>query len=159
MAKNRYQGEAEDEIDIGPPTPEQEIEKILKRHSKLGRRKPKMMPADPFQAARWWMAHQEQPDEYREAVQKLGNNRYETPYHDRLCRTLRKFLRLKHIHQLYIVESIDRGIPWRGDDIDFFTDVVKEHDKMQAAIAAGKKDEYITEGFRKMRQTLRGMQA
>lgn len=112
------------------PTPESVLEKILKRR----RHKPKMFPSDPFQAARYWMAHQEQPKDWKENAEQITKDGkgvgWNTPYHDRLAVNLRIFFRLKYIHQCYVIENTEAGIPWRGDDIDFYTEVVREAQKM-----------------------------
>ena len=138
---------------VSCPTPEEVIADYLE-HSK--RSPPKGAPSDPWQFAKWWMAHQIPPDDFAEAptppVVKGGS--WETPYHDRLMYTLKKFLRLKRIHQLYIIENVEKGVPWKGDDISFYTRVVEENIKMQA-----NREQYIDDGFGKMTRALRGMQA
>lgn len=102
--------------DISPeqnlcPSPEAAIEQYLK----LTKRKiPKIFPEDGYQAARYWMAHQAPGDDFTEAslppTSKKGS--WTTPYHDRLIYTLRKFLKLKHPQQLYVIEHIEKGVAW-----------------------------------------------
>jgi len=108
------------------PTPEEVLEKILKKR----KHKPKMFPGDMFQAARYWMAHQEQPRDYVDnAVPNTKNGKivgWKTPYHDRLAINLRLFFRLKHIHQVYVIENVEAGIPWRGDPPDIYIQVVRQ---------------------------------
>ena len=120
--------------------PEGVLIKILKRHSDKGRRKPKMFPATVLTAAQYWMSHQEPPDDYREGVTEIRKNDqlvgYETPYHNRLARTLRAFLSLKHIHQVAVIDAAERKIYWRGEDMDFFPKYVKEAEEMAKDIKA-----------------------
>jgi hypothetical protein len=115
---------------------------ILKRHSDKGRRKPKMFPGTVREAAQYWISHQENPDERKEQVTEIKVNGeivgYETPYHNRLAKTLLRFLSQKEIHQVFIIEAIERGIPWRGDEPDIFVHIVKEGDKFLADPAAYK---------------------
>ena len=136
-----------------PPTPEEVLEPILKR----AKYKPKLMPADPFQAARWFMGMIEKHDDFAEPCIRVKPGVWDTPYHDRLAARLRVFLRLKHIHQLYIYENVQRGIPWRGDPIPDYKRIVDEHDRMLRHKEAGKFEDYVTEGFRLMKKALRRM--
>ncbi len=120
------------------PTPESVLEKILKRR----KNKPKMFPSDPFQAARYWMAHQEQPHDWMDnAVPNTKEGKvigWHTPYHDRLSVNLRTFFQLKHIHQVYVIENVEAGIAWRGDPADIYIKVVR-----QANLMLKNKDKYI----------------
>lgn len=96
--------------------------------------KPKSFPSNPDAAVQFWIKHQEAPDDFSERVTTITVDGdvvgFKTPYHDRLAMNLRKFLGLKSIHQEYIIHHIDRGIPWRGDEMWFYQEVIKEHDKM-----------------------------
>lgn len=120
------------------PTPEEVLEKILKKR----KYKPKMFPGDSFQAARYWMAHQEQPRDYVDnAVPNTKDGKiigWHTPYHDRLAVNMKIFFRLKHIHQVHVIENVEAGIPWRGDPPDFYIAVVQ-----QAHLMLKNKDKYI----------------
>lgn len=133
------------------PTPEAVIEQYLKI-TKF--RKPGMLPADPFQAARYWMAHQCQADDFTEgATPPLSKGGpWGTPYHDRLLYTLRKFLRLKAVQQVYVIEHIEKGIPWKGEDFTFYLVVVDETIKMK-----GDPKQYIEDGFVTMARAAKGM--
>jgi len=114
--------------------PEGVLIKILKRHSETGRHKPKMFPVTVLAAAQYWMSHQEPPDDYKEGVTEIFKNAvlvgYNTPYHDRLARTLKKFLRQNDIFQALIIDAAERKIYWRGDDMDMFAKIIKEADIM-----------------------------
>lgn len=126
--------------DVGKecPTPESVLEKVLKKR----RHKPKMFPSDSFQAARYWMAHQEQPRDYVDDVVPITKDGkiigWKTPYHDRLAVNLKIFFRLKHINQVYVIEYVEAGIPWRGDPPDIYIKVVR-----QAQLMLKDKDKYI----------------
>lgn len=141
--------------DTSCPTPESRIEEILGRTDRV----PKMFPTDKFQAARFWMAHQEQPEDRDDdaAVPITVNGKivgWRTPYHDRLCVRLRTFLRLKSIQQVHIIENIDNGVPWRGDSIEFYLQVIKESEIMKK-----NPKEYIGKGWKLWRRAARGMEA
>jgi hypothetical protein len=134
------------------PTPEEVIADYLSQ-TKL--RVPDGMPSDGFQAARWWMARQAPGDPFSEAATpppKKGGD-WATPYHDRLVYTLRKFLKLKRVHQVYVIEHIENGVPWRGDDIDFYIKIVEETTVMRSC----DKEQYFEDGFKKMHKALKGM--
>ncbi len=128
------------------PTPEEVLEKILKKR----KYKPKMFPGDPFQAARFWMAHQEQPRDYVDnAVPQTKNGKivgWDTPYHDRLCVNLKIFFRLKHIHQVYVIENVEAGIPWRGDPPDNYIQIVR-----QTQLMLSDKDKYIESAMKALK--------
>lgn len=133
------------------PTPEEVIAHHL---ANTKRRVPEGMPSDGFQAARWWMARQSPADQFSEAAtppNKKGGE-WNTPYHDRLVYTLKQFLKLKRVHQIYVVEHIDKGVPYKGDPIDLYITYVDEAAKMHHD-----KEKYIEDGFKKMHKTLRGM--
>ncbi len=131
---------------------------FLKWYSDKNYRKPKMFPTMLREAAEYWIAHQEPPDDYAEAVTLIVENGkqlgYNTPYHDRLLRCLKQFLKLKEIHQVAVIDGIGRGVPYRGDPIHQYLDYVKE-----AEVMAQNKDQYIEEGFRKMHRALKHMVA
>ena len=116
---------------ITPPDPVNVLMGVLQ---KSNQRKPTMFPAEPRAAAIYWISHQEEADEYNERLVAIKNNQevtgWKTPYHDRLTSTLKKFLSLKPIHQTFVIEKVESGIPWRGDDIPMFTEIVREHEKM-----------------------------
>ncbi|MGB2815277.1 MAG: hypothetical protein WBC75_09365 [Dehalococcoidales bacterium] len=135
------------------PTPEQSIEHFLK-NTKL--RKPGMFPSDPFQAARYWMAHQEPANDFTEAatppVTKGGS--WATPYHDRLVYTLWRFMQLKGPFQVHVIENIEKGVIYRGDPIKRYLSYVEEFNRMKAH---PDREKYIDEGFIKMRRALAGM--
>ena len=110
------------------------LQKILRNHSDKNRRRPKMFPNTVREAAQYWLDHQAPPDDHKEAVKEIRVNgdlvAYETPYHDRVARTLKKFLALKEIHQEFIIEAIENGCPWRGDEIWSYKDIVRESEIM-----------------------------
>jgi len=109
---------------------------------------PDFMPFNPRQAATWWIDQQEPADVYSERLEKVtkdGNfQAWKTPYHDRLKRTISKFLALDKPHQLYVIEAQKSGIPWRGDDFPFYITVMKEHIRM---VEEGK-DKYVPEAIK-----------
>ncbi len=143
-------------VDLTCPTPEQVIADYLQESNC---RIPKGAPADPFQFARFWMAHQPAKDGFTEAalppVSKGGG--WTTPYHDRLIQRLKVFVRLKALHQVYIIEHIERGVAWHGDPVEHYIDIVKEYDRMREKIESGQRDDYIDDCFRQMKKAARNM--
>lgn len=121
MTEYRKPKKNHDPIDHTCPTP---IEALISCMESSHRRIPKMFPADRREAAIFWINHQEKRDDYSEAAKKEGVV-WVTPYHDRLCRTLRIFLSLNDLHQAYVIEYA-KIVPWRGDTIDFYQLAVKE---------------------------------
>jgi len=132
MAK--YQGTSEP-VDIKPPLAEEVLIRILKSW-RARRGYSKHIPSDNLQAAKWWMAHQEERavgDAPKQRIDKNGEvSGWDTPYHDRLAYNLRKFLSLPEPEKAYVIHNIETGIPWRGDNTDFYKMVVAEHQKMLA---------------------------
>ena len=110
------------------------LSKLLINHSKKGRRKPKMFPQDLDTAAQYWIAHQRAPDDYSEAMTEIRDNHevigYNAPYIDRLVRTLRQFLNLSDIHQAFVIDCIDRGMEYRGEDMRIYTEIAKQYEIM-----------------------------
>lgn len=96
---------------------------------------PDCMPSQPFDAAHWWIAHQEKPHPSRDIPEVLKKDGqvigWSTPYHDRLVHTLRKFLSLIEPHQVFLVQNIKAGIPWRGDSIESYAVIVEQHREMK----------------------------
>lgn len=126
-----------------------DVVEVLAKIMMARRVKPKMFPVDPRAAASYWINHQEPPHEFTEAVQKIeqGDKSYwRTPYHDRLTETLKIFLSLKSPQQVFVIEHIERGIPWRGDSVEMFKSVVTESQKFLAD-----KDQYIEKALKALR--------
>ena len=124
--------------ETSPPVllePEGVLMRILKIHAEKNRRRPKMFPGTVRDAALFWIAHQEPPNDYTEGVTENWVNEqlvgYNTPYHDRLSYTLRQFLKLSEIYQTAIIEAAQRGIYWRGESMNIFPTIVRESDEMK----------------------------
>lgn len=133
-----------------PPNPLDVLLAVLSK----AKHKPSMFPSDPTKAAQFWIAHQEPPNEYTEAVRrelrKDGSAYFVTPYHDRIRANLKIFLTHNKIHQVFIIEAIERGIPWRGDRIEMFVQIVKQGDEMAKGHEA-----YIANASKVFRQLTR----
>jgi len=115
------------EFNDKPPLPEERLVQILQV------RKSKTLPISPLDAAHFWMDHQEQPDEYSDRIEKIvidGKQGWKTPYHDRIAHNLNLFLSLPDVHQFFVLENCKR-VPWRGDSIDFYVDVIDEEKIMR----------------------------
>ena len=104
-----------------PPTPESVLMEILDGNQF----KPSMFPRDNFEAAQFWIDHQEPANKYSERVERSKDG-WKTPYHDRLALNLKIFLVQTHINKVYILEHCKR-VPWRGDKMDLYKNVVNQH--------------------------------
>jgi len=137
--------------DPNPPRAEEVLIKIFKS----SRNRSAHIPHDNLAAANWWMAHQEErqtADLPHPAKDRDGNiTGWITPYHDRLSYNLRKFLKMSEAEKAFIVHHVERGIPWRGDDIEFYKMVVAESAKMETD------PQYIDKGIERMKKLARRM--
>lgn len=92
-----------------------------------------LIPGKPFEAAHWWINHQEPAHEWRERMEPITINGdpvgWKTPYIDRLVSTARIFLRAPPAVQMFIINQVKNGYPWRGDQIGFYKSVIAETDK------------------------------
>jgi len=116
-----------------PPVPEEFLIRVYKRwrmkHSSSH------IPHEYLSAAHWWMAHQEvatQAERPTVGSDSKGNQFWTTPYIDRVVANFRKFLSLDETHKAFVIEKIESGIPWRGDDMDMFLMICREEEKMKA---------------------------
>jgi hypothetical protein len=129
-----YQPSAPESKGIERPDIISTIARILNHHATKGRRKPKMFPSDVNEAARFWVSHQRAPDDYTEAMTEIRKNGelvgYHAPYHDRVVKTLRVFLGLKEIHQVFVIDCIDKGMDYRGEDMVMYTEIAKQFEIM-----------------------------
>lgn len=125
------------DLEVTSTSPPPDVVLMLANILRNSKRKPKMFPSDPIAGAHYWINHQEPANEEREKIEKRlenGKHFWVTPYHDRVCSTLKTFLWLKNIHQSFVIEAIERGVPWRGDKIEFYQKVIDETEKMQRNI-------------------------
>lgn len=133
--------------DPTPPLAEDLLIRVFK--SWRLRNKSKHIPLDNLEAANWWMAHQEErqySDLPEPMTDKDGNVKgWSTPYHDRVVYNLRRFLKMSEPEKAYIIHHIERDVPYRGDSIDFYKQVVD-----QAAIMAQDPDTYRDDALREL---------
>jgi hypothetical protein len=98
-------------------------------------RKSAIVPLDPNDAAHWIIhkvlerhCQEESPYRRSKADSKSSSSLvkwyWDWPYLMRLKIQTHKFLMLIEDDQRYIVTAREAGIPWRGDEIDFFRRVV-----------------------------------
>ena len=96
------------------------------------RKRSEIIPLRPYDAAHWWMDHQEPANEMTERVErvvdKTGKVGWQTPYIDRIAATLRIFLSMNPAQQIFIIEKVQHGIPWRGDSMAFYLEVIRQTD-------------------------------
>lgn len=119
-------------INSSPPKAVDVLAQIIEHQ----RKKSDYMPPRPFDAAHWWIDHQEPADEFLDRVERIigkdGKHAgWKTPYIDRMVSTLRIFLALNEPKKAYVIQQIERGIPWRGDSMEMFLLIVAEEEKMR----------------------------
>lgn len=99
------------------------------------RHKSEHIPDKPLDAARWWLTKQEPPVEGLERPEREHNKRgdftgWRTPYHDRVAGNFRIFLSLSETEKAFIIHHVDQGIPWRGDPMPFYKNIIEQHFEM-----------------------------
>ncbi len=122
--------------DTNPPRIRDVLTAIFAKHGI-----PEGFPIDPIAAAKFWLAHQEPADKPRELPRLEsfeGRKVWKTPYHDRVSSTLKIFIGLDRPQQVYVIEHVRKGIPWRGDSMQMYTMIVEQHELMMQD-----KDAYI----------------
>lgn len=121
-----------------PPQPEEELIRVLRQHGKVT----DSFPSNYHQAAMVWMGLME-PQKFpqeaaewepRASKQEPNAGRWMTPYIDRLRTSLHIFLDMSQPERAFVVHHINRGIPYRGDGIDMFREIIKNTDKMLEAV-------------------------
>lgn len=95
-----------------------------------------IIPGRPYDAAWWWIDHQEPPNEFTERVEQVSDSAWKTPYIDRIAGTLRIFLGMGDPQQAFIVSQIKQGTPWRGDSIEMYKSICSETSRMKEDKAA-----------------------
>jgi hypothetical protein len=111
--------------------------------------KPKMFPTDYRGGAQFWIDRQEPANEYAEKVEKReenGKSFWTTPYYDRVAGNLKLFLAMTPMEQMFIIDGIESGVPWRGDSIEMYKMITVETQRMLLDRPA-----YIEEALVKMK--------
>jgi hypothetical protein len=118
-----------------PPDPEAALVKVYKRwrmkHSS------NQIPKDFLLGAKFWLEHQEPQKENELPVaanDSKGNQHWTTPHIERVVAAFRKFLNFNETEKAFIIHHIDHGIPYRGDDLEFYKQVVEQSKVMQEYI-------------------------
>lgn len=104
----------------------------------FAKRVPRGMPPAPRDAVRWLIRFLLEAQDRTEAPKQItvGNGKdtrteWRWPYLERCVYISGKFFALSADDQQYVLAAREDGIPWRGDDMDFFRRVVEEHMRMQ----------------------------
>jgi hypothetical protein len=111
---------------------------------------PPPLPLDSRQAAQWWLDHMQEPErpgETRELPQGEGTMRV-LGYFIRARQALLNFLRLDHEQRKTVVAGVQDGVPYRGDDFDFYLRAGRETEHMREIGV----DAYRTHAIAKMRE-------
>ncbi|MBT8046520.1 MAG: hypothetical protein KJN67_05080 [Pontiella sp.] len=120
--------------DPTPPDVVETLGEFLERYQARGLRWPAGIPDGAFHAARYWVEINEDPHRYRDnpgPIYKGGALvAWSTPYHDRLLFSLQKFLGFNSAQQIWILEQIKRGIPWRGEEGKVYAAIIEQAEIM-----------------------------
>ena len=143
-------------VDNRCPTP---VDSIVFYLNETRHPRPKCLPFDNHEAARFWINHQPKIDNFTESstppVEKGAV--WKTPYNDRLVERLKIFASFNDAEQICIINQVEAGVPWRGDPITVYMAIVEEEAKMASMVQSGRKEEYRDDVFRQMKRKLRGM--
>jgi len=138
MSYDKPEGNAEKFTKPAPPKLDVELQQVLHRHKG---RHPRMFPANNFEASDLWISMQEPAKERdrpewisqsTKAEPNLGS--WSCPYIERVRYNLRIFLALSGKDQDFVAEMIRAGYPWRGDQLDFYREVIKNTDIMHGYV-------------------------
>jgi hypothetical protein len=144
-----------------PPIAEEQLVLIYKVWRR--RHESKFIPHDFLGAAKFWLEHQEGPGPNEQATperDKKGEQHWKVPFNERVAATWLTFLAFSEPQKAFVIQHIESGVPYRGDDIKFYKMVVEESAKMLEAQATPETwEKYITDGFAAMTKAVKGMQA
>ncbi len=119
-----------------PPIVVDVIAGIIQHWLDKNRALPECMPKGEYHAANWWLNLMEDPHPFLdtpEPVRSLKTGEitgWRTPYHDRVSYLMHRYLRLDEPYQAFISEYIGKGVPWRGEPVDLYADICREHGNM-----------------------------
>lgn len=119
-----------------PPKVEDVLAIIIRDWTGKRRSIPECMPKGEYHAASWFLDLMEQPHAFLDTPEPIRSMKtgdisaWRTPYHDRVSLLLHKFLRLSEPHQVFVVEYIGKGVPWRGESIEQYGSICREHGQM-----------------------------
>jgi len=136
MVKLSARSEQDDSMFEGFDKPAEPTARLVEIYARwTGTHHTEYMPAKPLEAATWWVDHQDPWNKIQERPERQNDKRgnfsgWLTPYHDRVAATLKIFLELSEPEKCFVVENIERGIPWRGDPIYLYKAIIEEHEKM-----------------------------
>lgn len=118
-----------------PPQVIDALAKQIEKYQAKQTRRPPMMPSNAYAGAKWWLSVMESAHEYRDRVEPISRDgrivAWKTPHHDRLLYTLNRFYSLSQPVQVWIVENMAKGIPWRGEKQAEYAAIIQIHAAMQ----------------------------
>lgn len=126
---------------------------LQRERERGGKRRPKMFPVDNLEASNYWRQLMEPPNEHTEAIDwvhtKSGGH-WHAPYIDRMVYTLKRFMAMTHVEQVFIIDGIEnKNCPWRGDSIDMYKMILEEEQKMRLDPGPYKEKAFsVLKGFR-----------
>ena len=111
---------------------------------------PHYLPTDPAQAAHVWLKVLEGPKDGEQPHRTAKGWRW--PYADRVVYCLRRYLQLELSGQKTVIAAREDRIAWRGDDIEFFSQVIEQTFAMREV----GREKYIAEARKTARAVIRG---
>lgn len=117
-----------EETDARPPFTVDLLADEIRKHRRL----PPQVPAEPLQAAKWWIGMQspahEQIERPRTAnvVGKSNAKRWLTPYADRMIASFRNFVSLTQKQQEFVIAAFEDGVFYNGDEPEMFALIYDE---------------------------------
>ncbi len=144
-----------------PPIPNAQLVLVYKIWRR--RHDSKHIPRDFLEAAIWWLNHQEgqRPNEQPQLEHdKKGVASWKVPFTERVSATWLTFLSFSEPQKAFVIQHIESGIPYRGDDIKFYKMVVEESANMiEAQATPATWEKYVSDGFASMHKAIKGMKA
>ena len=117
-----------------------------------------MFPAENRAAAKYWLKRQPEERRNERPRAKLDNNvivGFDTPYEDRLVSALWEFIRLTPPERDFVILNIERGIPWKGEPLTLYRQIVEEAENFRSASDKGA---YLTTALNRAQHQINRMQ-
>jgi hypothetical protein len=127
---------------------ENAVKQFIYAHGRL----PEPCPQDVRMAFEWWTRHMQKPERPGETRMRgtleNGTPMWQEAYAERITHSFLGFCRLpRREDRFFVVDAVERGIEYRGDDIEISTMIAREHDKMKAVGLAA----YRQAGLKKLK--------
>ena len=128
-----YQHAEQKTYTVRPPKVEASVSQVLARWRKKGGTS-NHIPHSMSEAVNFWLNRQEKRTE-RDIDEPTYDNKgnqvgWSQPHAERIAYNLNMFLKQSEPNKAFIVNNIENGTPYRGDDINFYKEVCAQSDIM-----------------------------